>query len=154
MEPIIPVIDGKIALAMLAEAIKRKGSEHVYANPNSKCAGPAGCLYVHGSELIMEGRDKYGDPFCVEEARDDMEPGCIVGNALIGRGIPMEKFIDLKVNMDTPVDDLLAVFAEHGLIGSVHEAAGDAFRAAQTRQDQGGSWGQAYIDARNAAKMY
>lgn len=155
MEPIIPVIDGSDALAMLAEAVERKGSEHMYESQHDpEGMIPGGCLYIHGTELVHEGHDDYGDSVYVEVATDCMQPGCIVGNALVGRGVPMEKFVNLKVNQDTPVDDLLGVFVDHGIVGEVNEAAQDVFRAAQTCQDQGISWGTAYIRARESLGMY
>lgn len=154
MEPIIPVIDGKTALAMLAEAIERNGSECVYRNPNEYDSGPTGCVYIHGTRIVTEGRDEYGDPVEVEISTDNMEPGCIIGNALVGRGVPMEKFVELNVNSDTPIGHLIRAFQEYGVIGSVTLSAIEVLTIAQETQDRGKSWGHAYIQARENLKMY
>ena len=154
MEPIIPSITGTDALAMLAEAVREKGSEYTYENPNEGLPGPQGCVYVHGTELVSEGRDSYGDTIYNEVATGEMRPGCMIGTALIGRGIPMSMFVELKVNADTPIDELIQVFREYGMIGDTTPDAIDALRSAQTAQDQGDSWGEAYITAREAVGMY
>lgn len=153
MEPIIPAITKADALAMLAEAIEAKGSEYVYSNLNDHCA-PLGCVYVHGTEKAFMGHDEYGDPLYEEVTTDSMEPGCMIGTALVGRGIPMSKFVDLEVNADTPVYDLLRIFVAQGLIGPVSVGAEDVLRAAQTAQDKGSSWGAAYIEAKREVDMY
>lgn len=153
MEPIIPSITGTDALAMLAEAVREKGSEYTYGNLNDH-NGPLGCVYVHGTEEAFTGRDKYGDPLYEEVTTDSMEPGCMIGAALIGRGIPMSAFVDLKVNADTPVGELIRVFREYGMIGDITPAAIDVLCSAQIAQDQGHSWGKAYIEAQEIADMY
>lgn len=153
MEPVIRHLDIQTALNILEEAIEDKGSEHVYRNTNDT-NGPSGCVYVLGTKAVVEGHNDWGDPIEVETNTDHMEPGCIIGNALIGRGIPMEKFVELGINSETPVDDVISAFETAGLIGSCDFSAIDVLREAQDYQDVGNSWGTAYIKARRAADMY
>lgn len=152
MEPIIRDLDIETALAMLAEAIERQGSEYVYENTNED--GPTGCVYVHGTEVITEGCDEWGNAIEVEVTTDYMEPGCIIGSALVGRGVPMEKFVELGINSDTPVDSALSTLRDANLIGDMRDGVVDILRVAQTEQDNGASWGSAYIKARAEADMY
>lgn len=153
MEPIIGHVSRSDALEMLAEAIRLKGSEYTYSNLNDH-NGPLGCVYVHGTEEAFTGHDDYGDPLYEEVTTDNMEPGCMIGAALIGRGIPMSTFVDLGVNAETPVGSLLEVFVEYGVIGSVATGVRTAFESAQAAQDQGSSWGAAYIEAKREVDMY
>lgn len=153
MEPIIRDLDIETALAMLAEAIEDKGSCHTYRNTND-VHGPSGCVYVLGTEIAVEDYDEWGDAIGVEVTTDYMEPGCIIGNALVGRGVPMEKFVELGINSDTPVDSALSTLKDANLIGDVRDGVVDILRVAQTAQDEGASWGSAYIKARAEADMY
>lgn len=153
MEPVIRHLDIQTALNILAEAIEDKGSEHVYRNTND-ANGPSGCVYVLGTKVVVEGHNEWGDPIEVETNTDHMEPGCIIGNALVGRGIPMEKFVELGINSETPVDDVVEALMEGGEIGDHTFGAIDVLREAQDHQDVGNSWGTAYIKARRVADMY
>lgn len=153
MEPVIQDLDIETALAMLAEAVENKGSEYVYENPNG-AYGPSGCVYVHGTKVIVEGRDEWGDSIEIEVTTDHMECGCIVGNALVGRGVPMEKFVELDINSEASANEAIRALGEAGLIGTYSQGAIDVLAAAQDAQDSKNSWGAAYIQAREMAGMY
>lgn len=153
MEPIIRNLDIKTALAMLAEAIERKGSEYVYRNTNGEC-GPSGCVYVLGTDVITDGHDEWGNPTEAELSTDHMEPGCIIGNALVGRGVPMDMFVELRINSATSADEAIKALGEAGLIGTYNQDAIDVLCAAQESQDSKNSWGAAYLQAREIAGMY
>lgn len=153
MEPIIRDLDIETALAMLAEAVEDKGSCYTYHNTNGP-GGPSGCVYVLGTEMVAEGRDQWSNPVYVEMGTDHMEPGCIIGNALVGRGVPMDKFVELGINQETSVDEAIERLSSHGLIGTYSQDAIDVLGAAQESQDSKNSWGAAYIQAREMAGMY
>lgn len=126
-------IDIKTAVSALAHAVEEKGYDFVY----EKFAGH-GCAYVHYSETI----DDQG-----RSIKTDLEPGCLVGSALIYLGVKPESFFNTRLS-GSPINTGHDAFqACHALkyIGEIEYAPGvtEIFQQAQSVQDDGKTWGEA-----------
>ncbi len=120
------------AKAMLAESIRLAGEDKKYI----KLDAGRSCFYVHAK---IDGEEVDPEDVCdVEDV--ELVPGCLVGDAFIREGIPME-WIVKNVNNEGSIE-LLHKLAREGFITYTNHA--DIYLdIAQTRQDHGHTWGEA-----------
>ena len=112
------VIDKDVALGALSGVIEKFGADHVYDSE-----GLAGCWYT--------ALDQNGN----------LEPACIVGQALWGLGVDPEVIENLNEPGIITCDDNRTTLQSAGIV--VSDAAYNVLREAQRVQDQGGTWGEA-----------
>lgn len=111
------------ALDVMGEVVAEFGREYVYPRAN-------GCRYVH--------RDWQGDRDTVEAPRK--VPSCLIGQVLHRLGLSLEI---MEERDEAPLDGAIAAWTELGLArGTIR-----AFSRAQTLQDRGDTWGNAYDEA-------
>lgn len=95
-----------------------------------------------------------GDPAVVNDEGDiewksmEPQPLCVVGCLFAKIGISARALINTGNNSSSISQDLLDVLRRHGL--EVTDRAFQALRAAQRRQDNAGTWGDALEEARTA----
>lgn len=127
--------------ALLAECVEEKGEGHVYEAPEG-----AGCMYVHGTEMVTVGTNDYGQPIEEEQVGEELTPGCLVGSVLIKAGLDPQVFVDLNINRATSAGGALIALLddEHVSIKAGDYHGVDAMLiVAQDRQDRGETWGAA-----------
>lgn len=132
-------IDVRKAITALSEAVAEKGSEYIYQPLPAH-----GCVYVHF--------DAQPNPQTGNYEKVNLEPGCLVGNALIRLGVPAEAFFGDGENhgsINEGMDALGALLRlEARGILEFDNDVDSIFQAAQNVQDDQKSWGLAL----NAAK--
>lgn len=124
--PIVLTVEN-VTLALIA-AVKEKGEDYVYVNANGEIAGQSDntfgtmCNYVHN----------LGEPAeC---------PGCIVGNTLNRLGVSL---ITLSGYERRGALSLLESLARAELVTYEDDSLVYILARAQTKQDNGGTWGAA-----------
>lgn len=94
----------------------------------------------------LDQRNEYGNVQC-NYAEDDGSPSCIVGH--VAATLDPDLFRDL-VEEERDGGSFGVMNASHYFRSHFERRALAALRAAQNAQDDGLSWGTAYIEARNA----
>lgn len=129
----------KQAVTALEEAVRARGRGFVYQN----FAGH-GCAYVHYEVSTEDGE------------RVNLEPGCLVGDALIRLGVAPEAFLedagDVTGVLNTGNDAwrALSTLRDRGVI-TYDDGVADVLGGAQGLQDCGESWGVALDHAKATA---
>lgn len=130
---------------LLRAAVADRGEDHVYIKVEDDCGGYS-CAYVHGTEMVAEDEDEYGNSNYKEQATGELIPGCIVGHVLLSAGVPPFKFLQLGINRDTGAHEALAALEDVGVL-TYSAGAADALENAQAFQDARHSWGEAAVHA-------
>lgn len=125
-------------LDLLEKAVEDRGIDYVYPNdqkdPNEYGKEQSVCRYVfRGPRGELQG------------------PGCILGHVLATAGVPVKVMAPYDVasnGQTTPGVDLLRNLFQQGLIEYDHNVD-TMLEAAQSTQDNGSTWGEAYNSARH-----
>lgn len=125
------------AVRALKDAVAEKGEQFVY----EKEEGLAYCAYIHGVGIEYDSDNYAEEPTLTSEST----PGCMVGNALVRLGVPMEEF--LPFNDSDDANGALQHLRHRGVIRfEDYNAELDikiAYTKAQSLQDQKYPWGEA-----------
>lgn len=137
-------------LELLKTAVDSKGEDFVYNvdNPNARC------FYVPTPEFVNAvSSGSYFFTRIPKEALDPQNPkaqtGCLIGTMLVLNGLDVESSpagYEILRKGTSNVHALLNELREAGLV-EFDAASREALLAAQEMQDQGGTWGGAYLVA-------
>lgn len=135
-------ITGSMALHLIRAAVEEKGSEYIYVNNDGDVAGQVNhdgvmpnCYYLHDAMVD-------GEPGKV--------PGCIIGHVAKRMGV-QDSLLEQEENntSDALMDSIMLLTDESDDARfDITDVAKRVFRAAQSMQDKGKTWGDAYAYAR------